>query len=120
MIVHDKNEEIRTQVRGRYHGDLDTFYYHSDEDANRYTIEGNRASIAPFLGRRLYAEDQSVLCRMLNLKKPNGGFYEMPTVSKYLCQCGYEVSESKKDSHHGGKHYRIIDDKQDTNLGNLL
>ncbi len=108
MIVHDKNEEIRTQLRGRYHGDLDTFYYHNVEDANRYAIESNREAIAPFLGKRLYTDDQSILCRMLYLKKPNGGFYGMPTVSKYLRECGYEVSESKKDSHYDGRYYRII------------
>ena len=45
----------------------------------------------------------------------------MPTVSKYLRQCGYDVSDSKKDSHNGGKYYRIITPaKDDTNLGNLL
>ena len=116
MIVHDKNEEIRTQVRGRYHGDLETFYYHSVEDANRYAVENNREVIEPFLNRRLFAGDQSELCRRLYLKKPNGGFWGMPTVAKYLRECGYTVSESRKDSHNGGKYYRIITALQDTNL----
>ena len=121
IIVHDKNEEIRTQVRGRYHGDLDTFYYHSIEDANRYAVESKSAEIAPFLNKRLYADNQIELCHILNLKKANGGFYGMPTVSKYLRECGYDVSDSKKDSHNGGKYYRIITPaKDDTNLGNLL
>ena len=56
MIVHDKNEEIRTQVRGRYHGDLDTFYYHSLEDENLNKIEHKKVD-ARFLNRPLYKED---------------------------------------------------------------
>lgn len=121
IIVHDRNEEIRTQVRGRYHGDLDTFYYHSIEDANRYAVESKSAEIAPFLNRRLYADNQIELCQILKLKKANGGFYGMLTVSKYLRQCGYEVSDSKKDSRNNGKYYRIISTaKDDTILGNLL
>ncbi len=119
MIVHDKNGEIRTQVRGRYHGDLETFYYHDTEAANRYTAS---TGVIPerFIGRRLYTEDQDELCRILNLGKPHGGSYSKPTVAKYLRECGYEVSESKKDSHCGGKYYRVISAKKDTIPGVVL
>lgn len=34
IIVHDSNEEVKKQVRGRYHGDLVYFYYHDVDAAN--------------------------------------------------------------------------------------
>lgn len=107
MIVHDKNEEIRTQVRGRYHGDLDTFYYHSLEDANRYKIKQNGVPVR-FLNRPLYTEDMEELRWELDLRRPDGKHYGNPTVIRYLKECGYNVSDTMKDRRRSGKHYRII------------
>lgn len=115
MIVHDKNEEIRTQVRGRYHGDLDTFYYHSLEDENLNKIEKKKVD-ARFLNRPLYKEDLEELRWELNLLRPDGKMYGIPTLAKYLRKCGYSVSDSKKDRKNNGKHYRVIS-VDETNSG---
>lgn len=110
MIVHDKKWEIRTQVRGRYHGDLDTFYYHNVDESNKKALS---AVYVPesYLNRRLYKEDQDELCDWINYRKGNGKLYKMPTVIKLLRENGYDVSESKQDSSNGGKRYRVITKK---------
>ena len=114
MIVHDKNEEIKTQVRGRYHGDLSEFYYHDYDAWNRYQIEMHPLP-AKYLNRRLYTEDLNELRWVLNILKPDGTHYGNPTVFKYLDDCGYNVSDPVKDSKNHGKYYRIISAK-DTNF----
>ena len=118
MIVHDKNEEIRTQVRGRFHGDLDTFYYHSLEDTNRRKII-SKTIPDKYLNRRLYSEDMKELRWELHLLRPDGKHYGNPTIIKYLKECGYNVSDPKKDRGKHGKFYRIIT-VPDTNSGHPL
>ncbi len=79
MIVNNRNEEIRTQVRGRYHGDLAEFYYHDVEGANLYQI--GKTQIPGYLfGKRLYAEEQKKLFRILDLRKPDGTPYGKDTI----------------------------------------
>jgi len=118
MIVHDKNEEIRTQVRGRYHGDLETFYYHSLEDENRNKVK-QKGVPAKYLNRPLYTEDMEELKWELNLLRSDGTHYGNPTVIKYLRECGYSVSDSVKDRKRNGKYYRIIT-VDETNSGAFL
>ena len=118
MIVHDKNEEIRTQVRGRYHGDLETFYYHGIEDENRKKIRSKKVP-ARFLNRPLYTEDFTELRWEMNVLRPDGTHYGNPTFIKYLRECGYSVSDPKKDRKRNGKHYRIIT-TEETNSGQSL
>ena len=107
IIVHDKNPEIQTQVRGRYHGDLSEFYYHDYDAWNMYQIQTHPLP-AEYLGKRLYTEDLNDLRWILNILTPDGRHYGNPTIFKYLEKCGYSVSESKKDSKNHGKRYRII------------
>ena len=107
MIVHDKNEEIRTQVRGRYHGDLDTFYYHSVEDANRSKIKTKKVP-EKFLNTPLYTKDMEELRWEMDVLRPDGKHYGNPTFIKLLRECGYNVSDAKKDRTRNGKHYWII------------
>ena len=107
MIVHDKNEEIRTQVRGRYHGDLDAFYYHSLEDANRDKVKRKKVP-TNYLNRPLYTEDMEELRWEMNLLRADGKHYGNPTFIKYLREFGYNVSDAKKDRKRNGKYYRII------------
>ena len=104
MIVHNKDREICAQVRGRYHGDLPIFYWHDVEVANRYIC---RHLPERFLDVRLYAKEQNELCCNLNLRAEHGNRYSMPTVAKYLKECGYQV-EKKKDSKRNGQHYYVI------------
>ncbi len=110
MIVHYRNEEIRTQVRGRYNGDLSELYYHDIAAANLYQI-GKCTISAQYFGKRLYSEEQQALFRELDLRKPDGTPYGKDTIWEVLSQCGYQVSESKKDSKNHGRHYRTINQK---------
>ncbi|MBR3017061.1 MAG: hypothetical protein IKH57_08285 [Clostridia bacterium] len=107
IVVHNQDEEVITQVRGRYHGDLPTLYYHSIDDTNRYKctrIPDN------FMNTRLYEKEQQALCAYLRLRNPkasNKEYFKMRKVREYLQSCGYEV-DYKKDSKNGGKHYYRI------------
>ena len=107
MIVNNRNEEIQIQVRGRYHGDLAEFYYHDVAAAKLYQISKTKIP-GYYFGKRLYAEEQQELFRVLNLRKPDGTLYGKDTIWQVLSQCGYKVSESKKDSKNHGKHFRVI------------
>ena len=117
MIVHDKNDEVKTQVRGRYHGDLPVFYYHDIEAANTFTAKHIELP-ERFLNVRLYSDQWDEVCQLVGLKRPHGGFYSMPTTAKYLGENGYCVVK-KKDSKKNGQYYYVIS-VQDTNLGKLI
>ena len=117
MIVHNSDEEVKTQVRGRYHGDLDLCCYHDKEAANLATLK-SFAVPERYLNTRLYREEQDELCAMLSLRKPHGTgseHYKWPTVSAMLRANGYDVSPSKKDKTRGGQHYYEI--SKGTNSG---
>ena len=117
IIVHDCNEEIQTQVRGRYHGDLAEFYYHNLDDLNLYKIKKHGVP-ERFFNKRLYTEDISELGWELDLRNKDGKHCGNPSILKYIAQCGYAVSEDKKDRRRSGKHYRIIS-PADTNSSQL-
>ena len=113
MIVHNKEEEVNIQVRGRYNGDLSTFYYHDIEAANVY-----RCKDIPkrFLNKRLYAEEQEELCAYLKLRDPKAAansYYKMRKVREYLTQGGRYTVDYKKDCGLGGKHYYVIREMHD-------
>jgi len=112
MIVHNSNEEVKTQVRGRYHGDLAYFYYHDVKESNTYKAKSIELP-SHFLNTRLYSDRWPELCKLVGLKRAHGGFYSMPTVAKYLNEHNYEVVK-KKDSHTNGKYYYYIT-ARDTN-----
>ncbi len=118
MIVHDKDKEIQTQVRDRYHGDLSLFYYHDVEGANNLSCQHLPAR---FLNTRLYAEEREALCDHLDLRKPddpNRSHYKWPTVKDYLERNGYAV-ERKKDKKRNGRWYYVVR-LRDTKMGELL
>ena len=119
MIVHNKNEEVCIQVRGRYHGDLQTFYYHNVEDWNNLAC---RDITTHFLNVRLYSADRDELCAYLKLRKPDdpsAPYYKWPTVKKYLQKNGYEVSGPVKDKKRNGQNYYVVYEKG-TNLRAVL
>ena len=117
IIVHDKNDEVKTQVRGRYHGDLPVFYYHDIEAANTFTAKHIELP-ERFLNVRLYSDQWNELCQFVGLNRPHGGFYSMPTTAKYLGENGYCVIK-KKDSKRKGQYYYVIS-VRDTNSGKLI
>ena len=115
MIVHSKNEEVKTQVRGRYHGDLPLFYYHDIEAANHYVCSHLSDY---FLNRRLYTAEQEELCSHLHLINPKdntAAYFKMRKAREYLAANGFIVSESKKDKARNGAHYVVI--TRDTSFG---
>ncbi len=110
IIVNNSDEEVVAQVRGRYHGDLDRFYYHDIAKANEATLN---SFVMPerFLNVRLFKQERDELCAMLPLQQPNkpvGTYYSWPTVCKMLSEHGYEISPSKKDKNRNGQHYYVI------------
>lgn len=118
MAVHNSDSEIQTQVRGRYHADLPTFYYHDVAAANLYAC---RHLPAKYLNVRLYADERKELCDFLDLRKPKdpyNGHYMWPKVMECLQACGYDV-QGKKDSGRNGKWYYVISGKC-TNSGEPL
>ena len=106
IIVNNKNDEVKTQVRGRYHGDLQYFYYHDIEAANDYAAKHNELP-EDVLNVRLYSYNWPYVCEIVGARRPHGGFYSMPTVAKYLQKNGYTVVK-KKDSKLGGRYYYVI------------
>ena len=92
--------------------------YHSLEDENFNKIKKKKVP-ARFLNRPLYKEHLEELRWELNLLRPDGKMYGIPTLAKYLRKCGYSVSDSKKDRKNNGKHYRIIT-VDETNSGAFL
>ena len=107
MIIHDQNEEIQIQVRGRYHGDLPRLYYHDIEAANNLACQNLPVH---FLDTRLYEEGKKALCDYLDLRKPKdpyGPHYMWPKSKEYLCANGYSIEE-KKDSKRNGARYAVI------------
>ena len=108
MKAKHKNEEVRTQVRGRYHGDLPLFYYHCVEDAN---AEKAKQFVVPpeLLNKRLYRKERDYLCELMDQRKgSNGEHFKWPTVSKRLREIGYDVSEGKKDKKRSGQYYYVV------------
>ena len=113
IIVNNSDEEVVTQVRGRYHGDLDRFYYHNIIKANEATLT-NFEMPDRFLNTRLFKQERDELCDLLALQQPSkpvGTYYSWPTVCKMLSEHGYDISPSKKDKSRNGQHYYVISRK---------
>lgn len=107
MVVHNCNDEIKTQVRGRYNADLPYFYYHDIKEANGLLVPQHELPES-YLNRRVYSEDWKEICAFYQAQKPHGGTYGKETIIKMLKENGYSVSEPKKNSKSGGKWYRVI------------
>ena len=116
IIVHYKSDEVKTQVRGRYHGDLPYFYFHDLEAANDYAAKQSKIP-DEYLNVRLYKNCWKEVSSLVGLRRPHGGFYSMPTVAKYLEKNGYMV-EKKKDSKLNGQYYYVI--TRDTKNYNIV
>ena len=90
IIVCSNSEDIITQVRGRYRGDLDTLYIY---DTNEGTID-----VPPrFMNTVLDVEGKKELALALGLKKSNRTPAGWTTVSKKLQENGYRVKEVRRN-----------------------
>ena len=107
MIIHTKDTDTQTQVRGRYHGTLPLLYYHNAADANLEKCVSRFPE--SFLRKKLFAADQNELCEYLNIQKENGEqrFYKMPKIAEYLEKAGYRVEHAKDSKQSGQWYYRI-------------
>ena len=90
IIVCSNSEDIITQVRGRYRGDLDTLYIY---DTNEGSID-----VPPrFMNTVLDVEGKKELALALGLKKSNRTPAGWTTVSKKLQENGYRVKEVRRN-----------------------
>ena len=91
MIVHDESDEVQTQVRGRYDGDLAEFHFHDGYKA----VYAECPSVPDeYIGVRLYQEQQEALCKYLNLRNPKQAaddYYRWRKVVEVLRAKGYKV-----------------------------
>lgn len=89
IVVHSTNEEVQTQVRGRYRGDIDTVYYHGSYE--EYDKELDITVLPRFLCRPLYTADKKELCSLIDLKDERGRPKGWPSVKKFLESNGLVV-----------------------------
>jgi len=85
VVVHNTNEDIRTQVRGRYRGDLQT----------QYLLDGNADLFLPdeYIDRPLFKKEKDELWKMLTLRNENGNCVKFTTAKEKLREAGYIILE---------------------------
>ena len=98
VIVHCYEEDTRVQVRGRINNDLARLYLPTKDRSAILVPED-------YLNRRLFTEDKSELCRILNIHTPQGRLCKWPTVHNVLLFAGYTVYEGRQNN----KRYVIIE-----------
>lgn len=98
VIVHHTNLDTQIQVRGRVNADLDELYLP--------TIENDNIVIPnEFLGVRLFREDKTKLCDILNLRDRSGRRYQWNTIKQKLIDSDYILEEGRL---RGSSRYTII------------
>ena len=106
MYIHNSNEDIITQVRGRYRNNLrHLFVFDKSAEKKETKIELPQE----YLNRPLFQEDKEVLARALNVVNENGRLCKFPTISKQLSQQGYTIKDGRKNN----KRYHIIYDTKE-------
>ncbi len=103
MFVHDRTEDTRMQVRGRYRDDLKKLY----------VLDYDTEIIVPdeYLDRPLSVEERKELCLKLKVKDNKGRVIGWPSLEQRLTKNHYQVTEIRIDN----KRYRIITE-HDANL----
>ena len=99
MLIHSSDQDIITQVRGRYRSDLNTLYLHK-RDAMLLMPE-------EYLNRRLFKKDKDSLCKRLNLKNEKGRLCRWPTVKKVLLDNHYYIKEDRARVIENGKERKL-------------
>ena len=101
IIVHSSEQDVITQARGRFRGDL-KILYHYDKDEEDIIVLKDK-----WLNKKLYTEDKNELVLELNIKK-DGKLIKWTTIKTMLDHSGYIVQEKKVK---GGKRYVIISNR---------
>lgn len=78
MIIHTADEDLQTQVRGRYRNDLPMLYLHS------YTEVDNVLLDRKWLYRKLSKKDRDALCAELGFKDSKGRLMKWPSIRKLI------------------------------------
>lgn len=90
IAINSAEEEVRTQVRGRYRDDLKTLYLY---DKNILEIPEE------FMYRPLFNEDKKALCKALEIRDENYRIVGWPTVRKKLQESeDYFLNEGRKEN----------------------
>jgi hypothetical protein len=86
IIVHNRQEETRTQIRGRYRHDLERLY-----------LWDNKSFQVPeeFLDCDLSAEQRERLCQIIGIYDDKGRLCKWTTIRKRIEAAGYSVAEKR-------------------------
>lgn len=90
MYIHCGDEDVITQARGRFRGDLQRLYVYR-QDINSIAIPDE------FLDVPLYAEDKERLSFSLNILNKGGRLCKWNTIKNLLSGSGYRLEEFRKD-----------------------
>lgn len=96
VIVNNSNQEVITQARGRYRGDIETLYKRASggDGVERYI---DPDIVEPYLGIKLYRKAKDKLRQELGFKDDHGRLMGWKKTSNQL-QREYLVIDGKKDS----------------------
>ena len=99
MIVHTKNPDVQTQVRGRLRHDIESLYLYDKDHLNIADYFPEEC-----LDKYLFTEDAKRIAAQMNLRNKNGRELKWPSILKALANDGMFVLKDKKQ----GKHCCII------------
>ena len=97
VIVHNLNEDIQTQVKGRVNNDFECLYVPATEVTDIKVP-------AEYLNKQLDSEEKRQLCSDLNLRNEQGRLYRWTSVREFLIEAGYSISDSRNNN----RRYSII------------
>lgn len=95
IVIHSKEKDTQTQIRGRYREDLKHLYIW---DTSSIHVPDE------YLNRKLFADDKDKLCREINLHDSNGRLCKWTTIKSKITEMGYTIVEGRENS----KRYAII------------
>ncbi|WP_425756633.1 DEAD/DEAH box helicase family protein [Ihubacter sp. rT4E-8] len=95
IVIHTTEEEVRTQVRGRYRDDLEELYLY-DKESLEVPEE--------FLNVPLFKEDKDALCEILRRTDEFKRLVKWTKTKEKLLEEGYEITEKR----YNNRRYAII------------
>ena len=101
MIIHNSQQDVQTQARGRYRNDLTTLYLYEP------TLEIGKQKISiprKYLGLRLTKEDIRRLIYILDIRDGKRELVKPPAFIKILEEAGYKVRKERSNK----KRYIVI------------